>query len=481
MPVICGRSEKMPMPKPSAKSRPLEIRVRNTIKQHRMLSPGEHVLVAASGGADSTALLVCLHKLAARFPLSLTAAHLNHRIRGAEADEDETFVRKMCADLGIPFVSETLDVKRQAAEAKQNLEEFARRTRYDFLRRTARRVKAQKIAVGHNLNDQAETALFRFVRGSGLEGLSAIYPVVDGLIVRPLLECTRESIREYLKREGVPFREDSSNADLRYSRNRIRQELMPFLEKHFNPRLVQIIARETSIARETWSFMQDAAKEAFQRLQSRSGDGLSLSINKLLELHPALQKQVIRQALKALLGSLGGITAAHIDGILALGTKGRSGSQVRIPGGCAAIRQFDELLLRRSVSPATPSFAYGLKVPGRCRIPEAGIRFVCTIGVAPSRKVMRETRSSQAFLEPSRLPRSLLIRPRTPGDRYGGPGHRKVKKMLITGKIPQLHRPSLPMIVAGNDVIWIPGFRAARGYEAKPDSSECVCVEMISL
>jgi tRNA(Ile)-lysidine synthase len=120
-------------------------------------------------------------------------------------------------------------------------------------------------------------------------------------------------------------------------------------------------------------------------------------------------------------------------------------------------------------------------MPGACRIPEAGVRINCTLCGAPARKTMREKRSSHAFLEPSRLPPSLLVRPRAPGDRYGGPGHRKVKKMLIDSKIPQLHRPALPMIVAGNDVIWIPGFRAARGYEAKPDSPICVCIEMSSL
>jgi tRNA(Ile)-lysidine synthase len=478
---ICGRSEKMPNKKPSAKPNPLELQVRKTIERYSMLAPGEHVLVGVSGGADSTALLLCLHRLAADLPLSLTAAHLNHRIRGAEADEDQNFVRQLCAGWGIPFVSEIIEVKQQAAEAKQNLEEFARDRRNDFLRRTAQRLGAQKIAVGHNLNDQAETALFRFIRGSGIQGLSSIYPVIDGLVIRPLLECARESIREYLNRQGVSYREDSSNTDLRHARNRIRHELLPYLEKNFNPRLVSTIARETALARETWSFVESQAVAAYQNLQCPAGNGILLKVSQLLELHPALQKQVVRQAIKAWLGSLRGITSVHIQSLIALCAAGRSGDQIDMPHGGIALRQFDSLLLLNKPANIIHDYAYILNVPGECRVPEAGASFRCTISCAPNQKTMREKRFVQAFLETINLTPSLLVRSRKPGDRYGGTGHRKVKKMLIDGKIPQLQRNALPMIVAGNSVIWIPGFRPARSHEAIPESSACVLVEMFPL
>jgi tRNA(Ile)-lysidine synthase len=469
----------MPTLKSSAKAYTLEIQIRRTIEQFNMLTPGEHVLVAVSGGADSTALLLFLHKLASGFPISLTAAHLNHRIRGAEADEDQDFVGKMCADLGIPFVSEIIEVKQQAAKAKKNLEEYARALRYDFLRRVADRIKAQKIAVGHNLNDQAETVLFRFIRGSGLEGLSSIHPVVGGVVIRPLLECTRDSIRQYLKQQNVPYREDSSNTDLRHARNRIRLELIPYLEKSFNPQSASTIAREAFLARETWSFIESLAVEAYQNLHCRIDNAILLKIDKLLKLHPALQKQVLRQALKAHLGSLQGIASVHIQSILSLCATGRSGDQIRIPHGSVVARQFDSLRIMAEPSPANPSYSCRLEIPGLCRVPEIGATFRCTTCDAPNLKMMREKRSTQAYLGLSSLPQFLLIRSRMPGDRYGGPGHRKVKKMLIDNKIPQLHRPALPMIVAGNDVIWIPGFRPARNYEAMPGSPNCIMVEML--
>jgi tRNA(Ile)-lysidine synthase len=473
---FCGRSGEMPTPKPSDRYHSLEIQAKKTIREHNMLNAGEHVLVGVSGGADSTALLFCLKRLAPELGLSLSVAHLNHGIRGAESDEDEVFVRQISDQLGLQFFSEIIDVKQQAAAAGQNMEELARRIRYDFLRRTARRIGAQKIAVGHNLNDQAETALFRFIRGSGLKGLASIYPVLDGWIIRPLLDCSGNSIREYLKNKTVAYREDSSNRDLRYARNRIRRELVPYLENHFNARLTHTIAHEALLARETWSFVESQAKEAFERIHIRVDGGISLQIKALIELHPALKKEVLRQALKVCLGSLRGIDATHIQNILDLSDR-EGNRQVQIPRGGLVIRQSDRLVMLRSEPERNLSYVYELCVPGNCAVPEDGTLFSCRVGFAPNREVMKEKKYTQAFLDPSVLPPTLTIRSRRAGDRYGGPGHRKVKRMLINNKIPRLQRSVLPMLTAGDHVIWIPGFRPARGYEAKPDSADCVVIE----
>jgi tRNA(Ile)-lysidine synthase len=463
----------------SNRLRPVEILVRRTAQKHHMLAPGDHVLVAVSGGADSVALLFCLHRLARELHISLSIAHLNHRIRGLEGDADEDFVRRLSADLKLPFFSEIIEVQRRAAEAKENLEELARQTRYDFLRRTAQRIGAHKIAVGHTLNDQAETILFRFIRGSGIEGLSAIHPVVEGLVIRPLLECSRDSILEYLKQTGAGYRDDSTNKDLQHSRNRIRRELLPYLEAHFNPQLIPTLAREASLAREAWAFIESAANQAFANLHSRNSEGILINPKDLLELHPALQKQVVRRALRESHGSLRGITSRHIESILSLCGNGCSGDQIRLPHGRTALRQFDTLLLMTHPPQQTPSFIYRLDLPGECHVAEAGVVFRSTVCSAPDPKTMKDNRSRQAFLDSSALPRFLTIRSREPGDRYGGPGHRKVKKLLIDGRIPSLQRSALPMVVAGKDVIWIPGFRPGRAYEAPPGSPTGILLEVI--
>lgn len=453
----------------------LEIRVRKTILKYRMLTGGEHVLIGVSGGADSTALLVCLHRLSSEFHLNLTVAHLNHKIRGIEADADEDFVRQMSAGMGLSFISEAVDIERLAKEQKQNLEEFARQVRYDFLSRAAKQSGAEMIAVGHNLDDQAETALFRLIRGSGIEGLSAIPPIA-GNIIRPLLECSRASILTYLVRGNISFREDSSNEDFRYTRNRIRHELLPYLENNFNPKIIATLAREAQTARETWSYIQSQAVEAFRELHSKTEHGISIDIDKLNKLHPALRNQVLRQALRECMGSLRGIASAHIEGLVSLCGKDQSGSRIQLPLGCTAVRQFDELVLLRNPVPPGRFFRYELTIPGQCVVAEAGMTFGSAKGSAPDIVNMKNERFTRAFLDLSVLPPSITIRSRIPGDRYGGTGHRKVKKMLIEGRIPMAQRPFLPMIVAGENVIWIPGFRPARNYQAKPGSPECIVI-----
>jgi tRNA(Ile)-lysidine synthase len=455
----------------------LESQVRRTIQKYEMLRLGEHVVVAVSGGADSTALLLCLNALASEFDVRLTIAHLNHGIRAAEADADEEFVRQLAARMRLPFVSETAEVKQQAMASGSNLEELARRKRYEFLRRTASRVKAQKIAVGHNMNDQAETALFRFIRGSGPKGLSAIHPVVDGVVIRPLLECSRKSVEEYLELQRAAYREDSSNLDLRHARNRIRLELIPYLERRFNPKLIQTLSREALLNRETWSFVESQTKQAFGAVHRRSAEGIHLAVPDLLKLHAALQKEVLRYAVKQCSGSLRGISSKNIEDLLLLCRGKMSGRHVRLHG-FAAFREFDNLLLRSSEPPGTGGYAYVLEIPGACRVPENGTVFRCSCVAKPALDKVRQDHWTGALLEPAALPKTLTVRSRLPGDRYGGPGHRKVKRMLIDKKIPLGRRSVLPMVAAGSDVIWIPGFRPARAYESRQGSNECVVIEM---
>jgi tRNA(Ile)-lysidine synthase len=443
-----------------------------------MLRRGEHVLVAVSGGADSTALLLCLHFLAPKYRLSLSVGHLNHRIRGSEGDSDEEFVRRMSADLGWPFYSEIAEVKQQAVAAKKNLEELARQRRYDFLRRTALRINAQKIAVGHTLNDQAETVLLQLLRGSGLEGLSAIHPVVDGFVIRPLLECSRQQILEYLNSQRTCHREDSTNFSLQHRRNRIRHELIPYLEKNFNPKLAHTLAREAELAREIYALMESQGRTALEAVFDPIDQDYALKTKEILGLHPALQRQVIRLALRKFCGSLRGITALHVEKILSLCSPEHSGRRIRLPHGSIALRQFDRLLFLEKEPALCPAFSYKIKIPGRCVVPEAKACFSTEVVRMPGPGTVKEDYSRRVFLNSAALPDILTIRSRIAGDRYGGPGHRKVKKMLIDRKIPLSQRSALPMVVAEDSVVWIPGFKPAKKFESTAGSKNCVILEI---
>ena len=461
----------------------LELRVRRTIRDFGMIAPGEHVVVAVSGGADSTALLLCLKTLAREMKLTLTAAHLNHCIRGAEGNADAEFTRRLCETLEIPCVVETIDVKKQAEDSGENLEAVARRVRYAFLRRAAHSAGAKKIAVGHNRNDQAETAIFRFLRGSGIEGLSAIRPVRGDGIVRPLIDCSRELICGYLRDKAVCWREDSTNAELHYARNRIRRELIPYLEKEFNPRLIDTLARETGIARETWDFIETQSRAALANLRDETEEGISLDTTGLLRLHPALRKQVLRLALKEGFDSQQDIGAANIESLLKLCEKRTGGGEIRLAGGRRGIRRFDRLLLQKHPPKPAVEYSHPLNIPGELLVPEIGTLFRFTFIRRPGDMKTALSNRQQALLDPVVLPESLTVRSRKPGDRYGGENRGKVKKMLIDAKIPVDRRAMLPMLAATDDgiVIWVPGLRPARGYEAKPESDTCLLAEMMEM
>ena len=454
----------------------LELQVLRTMHKYAMLRRGEHVLVAASGGADSTALLLCLHDLTSLMGLQLSVAHLHHGLRGTEADEDAEFIRRMSAELGLPFLSERADVRARAAEGRGNLEEAAREARYEFLRRTAADIGADKIATGHSMNDQAETVLLRWLRGSGPGGLAGIHPVVDGRLIRPLIACSRRQILDFLAERKAACREDSSNRDLHFRRNRIRHELVPYLEKHFNPRLIATLARAAGIAQATDDFVDSFAGGEFARLRVLLPHGVALRPGEILELHPAVQRLVVRRALREVLGSLRGIETVHTEAVLRLCEPGRAGQCIDLPGGVRARRDLDRLEFEIQARTAGPCFHYELAWPGRCRVPEAGLIFIATVENCLPALPPAGTLDA-AVLDPVTLPATLTIRSRLPGDRYGGPGHRKVKKMLLAARISSPARARLPVVAAGHAVIWIPGLKPAKFFGAKPDSSRCVLLK----
>jgi tRNA(Ile)-lysidine synthase len=453
-----------------------EEQVRATVRKYGMLAPGEHVLVAVSGGADSVALLYCLHALASFWPVSLTAAHLNHRIRGLESDLDEQFVRDLCRRLQIPLVCTAVDVPARAAARRQNLEEAAREARYGFLHTTADSVGAARIAVGHTLNDQAESVLLRLLRGSGSSGLAGIYPVLDGRIVRPLIEASRRTILRYLDALGASFREDSSNLNLQHRRNRIRHELIPLLEHSYNPRLLKTLAREADLAREVSGYLDEQSWELYQSLSCCLAGGMSLACRELTGLHPAMQKFVLRHAIREVRGSLRKISSAHIEAALGLAAK-RSGRSIRLPGGATVLRQFADLVFL-AAPPEDAGFCYELPVPGERSIPEAGLRFSARISEPRLESSGRACRKSRALLALDPPPPTLTIRTRHPGDRYGGAGHKKLKKLLIDARIPLAERNRLPVVVAGSAVVWIPGFDAPKSLIPHSETGRCVVVEI---
>ncbi|MCE5210659.1 MAG: tRNA lysidine(34) synthetase TilS, partial [Deltaproteobacteria bacterium] len=235
-------------------------KVYQTIEKYDLLERGDRVVAALSGGPDSTALLAVLGRLARKMDLTLIVAHFNHGLRGRESDADEKFSRDLAKQMGLPFCPGKMgDIKNKKGVSP---EDFYRRQRYDFLEKVAKDHRAQKIALGHNLQDQAETVLLNLLRGSGLEGLKGFLPKRDGKIIRPLMEISRTEIISFLNKAGIAYRQDSSNENVIYLRNKIRRELLPYLKEKYNPRIEENLAQMAQILRVEDEFIQTQVAKA---------------------------------------------------------------------------------------------------------------------------------------------------------------------------------------------------------------------------
>ncbi|OQX52625.1 MAG: tRNA lysidine(34) synthetase TilS [Candidatus Omnitrophica bacterium 4484_213] len=324
-------------------------KVKNTIKKYNLFSENDKVIVAVSGGADSVALLFLLFSLKEEYNLELFVAHFNHQIRGEEAEADVLFVRRIAQQLTLPFIVKKRDVPAYAKRRKLSLEEAARDLRYKFLEEAAKKKGATKIALGHNKDDQIETVLMRLLRGGGSQGLGGMSPkriIANGAnIVRPLIETSRKEILDFLKQKKIKFREDSSNRETVYLRNRVRHRLLPYLER-YNPRIGQILFNTAENLREENEYLEEIAKKAFSQVsqppttfskgsrQGRKvvgGKKVILSLNKLTRFHLAIQKRLLRLAIKEAKGDTRQIAYQHWQSLNGLINKNKKNLFLDLP------------------------------------------------------------------------------------------------------------------------------------------------------
>jgi tRNA(Ile)-lysidine synthase len=299
-------------------------KVRKTITESSLLERGDHLLVAVSGGPDSVALLWALVILSLEYELQLTTAHLNHGLRGAEAQAEERFVLSLSAGMGINCISKTVDIRMLQKGRGKSLEEVGREERYRFFDETAEACGAKKIATGHQRDDQAETVLINLLRGSGLEGLKGIIPVREGRIIRPLLHVGRTEVLEFLNHEGLTYFMDSSNASPHFLRNRIRHQLIPELTAQYNPGIVRGLSRTAEIIRREDDYLQATVGQILCRWGIVPGEADTLlPLADFIGLHAALQGRVIKRLLEAASRSGNGVGYRHIEAVLALARSSR--------------------------------------------------------------------------------------------------------------------------------------------------------------
>ena len=440
----------------------LQKRFHKSLLKSGCIPSGSRVLVAVSGGLDSVALLTLLHHLSVPLQLHLEAAHLDHSLR-PESRDDTRFVAELCAGLGVHLTHERLDVAETARQRKGNLEETARDVRREFLFKTAQVRGCDLVALGHHADDQSETFLLRLLRGSRVTGLAGMRPV-NGSIVRPLLPFFRQELLDYIQSEGLEWREDLSNLDQRFTRNRIRHQLLPTLAE-FNPNIRMQLAGLCEQMQQDEDFWSDLVARELSKHGQWLVDEYVLNRKGLLALPPALTGRLVRAALAEVRGDLRGITAAHTADIMMLANEGGPQGALDLPGAWVS-RRYDVLVFRRDAPATVAPFSCELTSPGDYRLSENRL-----LSVTLEESSLGESRSVVEFSAVS-LSFPLHVRSCEPGDRFrpsGMKGTKKLQDLFVDLKLPREERQNALVLVKDNEVLWVVGIRRSEVRRPLPD------------
>ncbi len=475
-------------------------RVKEMIERRRMAAAGDRVGVAVSGGADSVALARLLHGLQDELGIRLAVLHFQHGLRGAESAGDEEFTAELAGRLGVEFFRAEGDVAGWAEREGVNLEEAGRRLRTEFFERMVREGRVTRVATAHTADDQAETVLAHLLRGSGLAGLAGIHPVA-GMVVRPLLEVRRAELREWLTAMGQAWREDSTNADTARLRARVRAELLPLVEREYQPQIAGQLCRLAELAREEEQFGAALSEARFEALARREPKRVVVRAKELVaplpsELLPegtaqtALARRMVRRAVEAVLGHRRGLTAEHVESVLHLAREGMSGHRAVLPHGVAAVRSFDEVIFtagnragREERLKEHGEEGYTLVV----ELPERGTAelIVPAIGRRVRLKVVDwtsgagETKLIEAALDAGRMSPPFFLRNWHPGDVYlprGKRQARKLKELLREARVPAGERALWPVLESGGRLVWVRGLPPAASCAANAETRSAVVI-----
>jgi tRNA(Ile)-lysidine synthase len=450
------------------------------VKRQELFHPGQRVGVAVSGGPDSVLLLHFMKDLALEWGITLAVVHFNHHLRGAESDADERFVQNLADSIGIDFIHGEADVARVAREKRRNLEATARELRYRFFFSLVNQGRLDKVVTAHTANDQAETVLLRLLRGAGTRGLSGIYPVLEGKVARPFLGFMRAEIRREIEARKLEYRVDSTNLDSRLRRNKIRMELLPLLEKEFNPAIVSLLKNHADRARDEEVFLEQQARERSRPWRIREGAEEKIPVRALGGFPPAIQRLILRQMLHSVRDGLRGVTYAHIEGLLRFATSAQSGRSLPLPGGAVARKEFDWLIVGlQPISAEDNGYAYPIEVPGEITVPPLGTTFRFMI-VEPQGAPKEYNQMQSGAMDPQKLRERLFLRNWRAGDRFRPRGSRKLwklKELFRQQKIPRNQRQLWPVVVCGEQIVWVRGFPPAAPVVASPESRAVLIIE----
>jgi tRNA(Ile)-lysidine synthase len=460
-----------------------------------MIRPGDRVSVAVSGGADSVALLLLLLELREKLGMVLSVVHFNHKLRGRASDADEAFVAKLAAKHGLECHSASMDVAKKAKKERGNLEETARRARYNYFQSLVEAGVCRRVAVAHTADDQAETVLAHLLRGTGLAGLGGIHPIVED-VIRPLLSIRGSVLRAYLRTKKQSWREDATNRDTARMRARIRKKLLPLMEKQFQPAIVEHLATLAELAREDEEYFDAVVEERAAALVRKRGEGAQIPIADLLEpsrkkefkkenmegaekkkTDRALSKRLVRWIVESFKPHAGQLGARHVEAVLEQARGGENGSSMALPGGVEVRKERDALVflamgkaVPEAVRNAWQEFEYHIDLACGSQdvcVPELGCVFRLRVIDWPRKR--GETSIDRTVMDRERLRWPVVLRNWRPGDRMRPWGHRsahKLKRLLNEKHVSRWDRNGWPVLTSGGVLAWARGFHVAAEFAA---------------
>lgn len=447
-------------------------KVREFCIRHKLIPRGANILVGVSGGPDSVALLRVLHSLASELDLHLVVAHLDHGFRGQESADDAAFVRKLSKQLSLPHEVGYVNMPQILSEGGGSTQAKAREVRFEFFRAALNRHGCELLALGHHLDDRVETLFLNMLRGSGLDGITAMPAQDKGLhglnIIRPLLVVNRSEIEQYLESLGQGYRQDSSNQQDDYTRNLVRHKLLPLL-KEINPRVTEAMQRLTQSLTQDADYLTSEASKAWIAIASHGENGIELVVDRLRTTPLAISSRLVRRAWQET--SSCELSYQLVMAILGLCGK-QAGKRIELGDGVAAVRTPKSLLFLRQ--PPATTYNLELAVPGRVIIPGIGTITADILDSLPNGSLQPED-GFTAFATDG--VKSFVVRTRLPGDRYwplGAKGTKKLKEAMSVEAIPAPLRAMWPVVCRAHNIAWVPGLRISEQYRVRSSDTRMI-------
>ena len=434
----------------------------NTILNNNLICNNDHIVVGVSGGADSICLLHFLYSIKDRFNLKITAVHINHLMRGEESDLDNKFVVEFCDKLNIPIKVFSFDINKIAKDENLSSEEAGRKYRYIAFNETLKKENATKIAIAHNKDDNAETIIMRFLRGTGIKGLSGIAYKRDN-IIRPILDCLRLDIEDYCKRHSLSYRNDSTNSLDIYTRNKIRLNFIPSIKENFNPNIIDTLTNMAKTFNDENNFLDNLSKDYLNKcLIEQAKDKITLNINILNTLDLVIQKRILRLCFSHFNKELYNISLEHINMVIDI-LKKQTGKKLNLPNNLYVYKQYDNLIITKTNISSENNLMYNYKIDLDKPI------YVKEINknILLSKNIVNiSTKGYTILLNYDKIKDSLFIRQRNAGDKiYINNMTKKIKNIFIDLKIPSNERNLYPILLCNNTIIGILGLCLCNDYK----------------